>query len=387
MIRRHLRRATNAALLTLACAGVAACGSSGSGSGDGDTSAGPTRAQTTAAAAAVEKASGPVSFTAPGRAFDVAALRGRTLYFVTVDAAIPFIQAAYQSMKEAGEYAGVQVRMVDAKGQTAAVATGIEQAVAAGAGAIMVGNAAFKYIPEAVRRANEANIPLVGLLNVSAGQELEPGASGEVTLDYRLSGELLVAYAVANTDGPVNAIYAHIPAVDTFVAMQNGVKEGFEKYCDGCDLKVFDLQQSTLKQQMESKTQSLLRGDKSINWVFPAIDVAAQFGVPAVQQAGRGDSVRIGSINAAQPNLGFIQAGQVQAVDVGNSNGWLGYAAVDRLLRAMAGERGESEVPVRLFDRANLEGKDVRDEDQLFPGVDFRDEFRQLWLNALGASK
>jgi ABC-type sugar transport system substrate-binding protein len=106
----------------------------------------------------------------------------------------------------------------------------------------------------------------------------------------------------------------------------------------------------------------------------------AQFAVPAVEAAGKGNDVKIASINAVSANLKFIQDGRVQIVDVGNSNAWLGWAATDRALRAMAGEKpGISTVPLRLFDKSNLGGVNIEDEGALFEGADFRAEYRKLW--------
>jgi len=329
---------------------------------------------------AVEKARGPVEFNRPGNAFDVSKFRGKTLYFVSIDS-VPFIEKAYAAMQEAGKPLGISMRMISGRGQTAAVADGINKAIAAKAGAILVGSAAFKFVPEAVKAANDAGIPIVGLLNVSSGQAIPKGSNGEVTLDYRESGELLVAWAVANTKGPVNGVYVDIPAVDTFAAMKQGINDGFAKYCPACKHRSIEVQQASFKTQMETKTQAELRRDPKTNWIFPAIDMLAQLGVPAVQAVGRPD-VRIGSINAVEANLGFIQKGTVQAVDVGNNNAWMGYASLDRLMRAMAGEPpAMSKIPIRLFDAGNLKGADVADEDALF-GVDYRAEYRKLWKTA-----
>lgn len=376
---RRSRRRRAAILLVSMCAVLAiGCGSESNSSSSGSSSGTSDSAQASAATAAVEKASAPVQFAAPGPAFDVSTFRGKTLYFVTIDS-VPFIERAYAAMKEAGRGLGIQVREISGRGQTSGVADGIEQAIAAKAGAILVGATAFKYIPQAVKAANDAKIPLVGLLNISSGQPIPQGSQGEVTLDYRLSGEQLVAYAVANTKDPVNAVYAHIPAVDTFIALKQGIDDGFAKYCPDCKHDSFDAQQATLKQQMESKTQAEIRREPKLNWIFPAIDLMAQFGVPAVQAVGKADSVRIGSINAVEANLRFIQEGKVQAADVGNNNSWMGYAAMDRLMRAMAGDPpAKSVIPIRLFDAANLKGKDIANEDELF-GVDYRAEYRKLW--------
>jgi hypothetical protein len=95
--------------------------------------------------------------------------------------------------------------------------------------------------------------------------------------------------------------------------------------------------------------------------------------------AGFGGKVRVGSINAVAANLDFIVKRNTQVVDVGNSNNWLGWAAVDRAFRASAGDKAISEVPIRLFDADNLAGANVRNEASLFDGVDYKAEYQELW--------
>ena len=102
--------------------------------------------------------------------------------------------------------------------------------------------------------------------------------------------------------------------------------------------------------------------------------------MPSVEAAGAADKVRVGSINAVNTNLQFILDGKVQAVDAGIPNSWMGWGGVDRLMRAMLGAPPlTSEVPIRLFDKTNLQSVDVNDEVALHGGFDYRSEYKKLW--------
>ena len=106
----------------------------------------------------------------------------------------------------------------------------------------------------------------------------------------------------------------------------------------------------------------------------------ALFVVPSVEQAGFADKVRVGSINAVNTNLQFILDGKVETVDDGIPNNWMGWGGVDRLMRAMTGAPvATSEVPIRLFDKSNLQGVDVNNETALHGGTDYRSEYKKLW--------
>jgi len=329
----------------------------------------------------VEDSAAPATFVAPGEAFDVSQFAGKTIAAITLDNSLPFVRAVLDGMTAAGKEAGVKVEIYDAKGSTDTAAKQIDQALAAKSSAIVAFGINFNLLPTAIDRANQAGVPVVGALNVDVHADLEKGAAGEVSIDYKKSGELLAAYAVANTDGAVHGAVQNLPSIETFSAMKAGIEDGFKQYCSAeCTLKIDDLMQSNFKTAAETLTGAQISSNPKLNWIFPAIDGIAQFTIPAVEQSSRAKDIRVGSINAVEANLGYIVDGRVQAVSVGNSNDWLGWAMMDRTLRALAGEApAMSEVPIKLFDQANLEGVDITSEAALFDNVDYQSQYTALW--------
>jgi ribose transport system substrate-binding protein len=333
------------------------------------------------AALAARKAAGPVKFTPPGPPINVASLKGKEIWFITLVSGLPFIQAVFEGAKDAAKTAGLSATLYDSKGSTANAATGVQQAIAAKAGAIVLFAVNVNFVKQAVADANAANIPVIGLLNIDVHTPIEAGAAGEVSIDYRKSGELVAAYAIANTVGPVHAAYQNFPGVATFASEKVGVYAGFKKYCPtGCTIRSDDLTASDFKTGVQTLTGTQNARVKGLNWIIPAFDGIAQFTVPSVQAIGKSDQIRVGSINAATANLAFVKAGKIQAVDVGNSNAWLGWAAVDRAMRAAVGQKGGfSEVPIRLFNQKNLAGVNIKNENALFNNVPFRARYAALW--------
>ncbi len=378
--RSRLATRISVAMVAIASTAVlAACGGSDGGSSStAATSSGDAGAAQAAAQKVIDAGTAPVAFKAPGPAFDIAAAKGADVWIVCNDTSLPFVQQVVKGFEQGADAAGMRVRLFNAKGDTAAAARGIQQAVAAKAKAIVVFGITFKYVQRAIAEAKAAGIPVVGALNVDVKAGLEQDAAGEVSIDYGRSGELIAAYAVANTDGPAHAVYQNLPGIDTFAAMKAGVEKGFAA-CPECSVKTVDFT-GDFKSSEATQTPSTLARDPKVNWIIPAIDGMAQFAVPAIKAAGKADEVQVGSINAVAGNLALVQKGDVQTVDVGNNNQWFGWAMVDRALRAIAGEPPAiSEVPVKALTKDNLAGKDVQDEDEIFDGVDYRAEYRKLW--------
>jgi ribose transport system substrate-binding protein len=367
---RFLVGAAVVGLAAAACGDTADQGPGGGGSGDQE-----------AARAFVEQAKAPVEFISPGPAIDVGPLGGEQVWIVSADLSIPFHQRIVQGFEEAARTVGLEPIAFDGKGQTSVQARGIKQAVAADAGGIALISIDPKFVLAAVDEANAADIPVIGVLNTDSAAQPQPGTAGEATLDYVKPGELMVAYAVANTDGPVHALYFTVPEFSVLAFQEEGVQAGFEKYCSSdCTLDTFEAQIANFKTESQTQTQSGLLANPDTNWVLSSFDAQAQFQIPVIKSAGYGSNVRLASINAVNANLQFILDGNVQVADIGNSNAWLGWSAVDRLMRAMVGEKpAVSEVPIRLFDKSNLQGMDVNDEEALFSGADYRASYEALW--------
>lgn len=343
-------------------------------------SASPGNGGIAAAKALVAAAEAPVSFIAPGGPISVKAQAGKTLWIVSADLSIPFHQNIANAFCDAAQTAGLKCQRFDGHGSTSTQAQGIQQAIAARAAGIALISIDVKFVKTAVSDANAAHIPVIGILNTDAHAQPQAGTAGEATIDYVKSGELMAAYAIANQDGPVHALYFSVPEFYTVTFEINGVKQAFQKYCSSsCTLDNFTSEIATFKTQTQTETQSQLLAHPNTNWILSSFDAQALFQIPVIKSAGYGSKVRLTSINAVTANLDFIKQGNVQVADIGNSNGWLGWAAVDRLLRALSGQPpAVSEVPIRLFDQQNLQGKDTGNEDQLF-GTDFKTHYKALW--------
>jgi ribose transport system substrate-binding protein len=334
------------------------------------------------AKAAVAAAAGPVKFISPGGPIQTNSLKGKTIWIVTLVANLPFVQAVYHGAEAAARKAGLKVHLFNSNGSTSNAATGVEEGIAAKAAAIILFAVNADFVKLAVDDASKAHIPVLGLLTVDLHGGIEPGVAAEVTIDYRRSGELLAAYAVATSTSPPQVAYQNFPGIATFPAEKAGVIAGFKKYCPvGCTVASDDLAASQLN---SSGVQTLTSGEngriRGLTWVLSAFDGIAEFAVPAVKTLGN-SSIHIGSINAATANLAFVKAGNVQAVDVGNSNGWLGWAAVDRAMRVALGLKGGvSAVPIKLFDQATLASiSDLSDEASLFDNVPYANDYAALW--------
>jgi ribose transport system substrate-binding protein len=334
-----------------------------------------------AASQLVEAAKAPIAFIEPGPAIDVAPLAGREIWIISADLSIPFHQNIVAGFQEAATAAGLTSQVFDGKGQQQEASRGIDQAIAAGAGGIALLSISPSFQVGALQRAEEAGIPVIGMLTTSAEDHPWPLTDGEATYSYYKSGFLLGAYAVQESDLPFHSAYLDVSEFKELGYLKEGLYDAIAELCGAdCPIEYSDMLVANFQEQSQTLTQSQLNRFPDITWIFPAFDAMALFVVPSVEAAQRAEDVDIGSINAVTANLQFILDGRVQVVDDGIPNRWMGWGGVDRLLRAMVGEApATSEVPIRLFDAETLQGVDINDEDSLFGGTDYRGAYQALW--------
>ena len=324
---------------------------------------------------------GPVKFVSPGPAIDISKFKGKAIWIISADLSIPFHQNIIKGWEEAALAAGLTSVKYDGKGQQQEASRGVDQAIAAGAAGIALLSVSPTFQVGALQRAKDAGIPVIGMLTTSSEHEPWPGTAGEASYSYYKSGQLLAAYSIANNDGPVHGVFMDTSEYKEVAFEKKGYFDTFALLCAECTLQYADTLVGTMKQQAQTQTPVLLQRFPETNWFFPAYDVMATFVIPGIKEAGFGDKVRVASINAVNTNLQFILDGNVQVADAGIPNNWMGWAGVDSMLRGMVDPAHPvtTETPFRLFDKSNLNGVDVNSQDALFPGVDYRAEYKKLW--------
>jgi ABC-type sugar transport system substrate-binding protein len=118
-----------------------------------------------------------------------------------------------------------------------------------------------------------------------------------------------------------------------------------------------------------------------VNYIYSAYDPQEQFIVPALEQAGLAEQVKISSVLGEAPNIEFIRKGQVQASDVAWDQHYTGWAMLDQLLRQLAGQPLSKplneNIPQQLITAENLPPQSS--EAFIATEVPYEQEYLKLW--------
>jgi ribose transport system substrate-binding protein len=286
---------------------------------------------------------------------------------------------------EAAKAIGWRVKRVETKGSPQEFVQTMNEAMDAGADAIIGGSFPHAAITPALKRATKEGVPVVTMIggNWPLADGVGNGKAGLITdvdTNNETIGQMAAEFAIADTDGK-----ATIGILDEkdFPVLRGRIK-GFEDTiakCTECKIKeTVNVPVTVLAKEGAPSVAQFVRANPDVNYFFASYDGGAVFAVQGIKQAG--SDVPLVGQDANQPNYGFIRKGDVQVATAGTSHEWIGWAAIDQLNRVFNGEEPAKEwtpegggIPPRLFDKTNLPPEGEVWE----PEVDFRAEFKKLW--------
>jgi ribose transport system substrate-binding protein len=200
----------------------------------------------------------------------------------------------------------------------------------------------------------------------------------DVSADFKLAGEKQAQWIVADSEGTANVVVYGGKEFPSVVAQQPGVLKVLEE-CEGCT--VSDVQYFTASQIATSLGQevvSYLRTHPEVDYVFSPYDPASTGMVPAIQNAGLGDKVKLVSFLGNEANLQYIEEENVQAASGALAQKYMGFGAIDQAIRSLNKQPlfkplGEN-TPTQLLTKEDLPPELVWE-----PPFDYVQKYTELW--------
>jgi ribose transport system substrate-binding protein len=362
--RQRVRRlprsaAAVAATMTTLVLGTG-CGSSG-GSKASSAPAGPGVAQAQAKVAQLSQPT--LTFPAPGPPLkNVKSLAGKTVWYIPITQQVSFFQDVSRALQTGLGKAGVSLRTCSGEANPSATAACVNQAVAAGAGAIIVDAIPIVVAAHAFAAAQAQNIPVL----VTDQLPPPPGLPGVVQGigNHKLAYQELGATAletgvadwiIADSKGHANVLIEELTdSPSTMQYIQQGAVAEFNKYCPQCHLTIAKVNIANLS-LIPSQTSSALLSHPDINYVMPEFDALLQGVQAGVQQSGFAHKVKGATASGLLFALQLIKSHNFLAADVGIDYPYQGWAIADEIMRMMLKQAPVNErTPHRLFTAGNI---------------------------------
>lgn len=338
---------------------AAACGSTSSGSPTSSSkSSSPAvdKAGVAAAAAFVNKYSGVPSFVAPGPAFHASKLAGKKLFSIPASSSVPFVNTTDQDMGALARKIGINYIDYPNQQQESQWVQGMDQAISDKVNAIdLLAGIPPEALAPQIAQAKAAGIPVLDTNERDRSQAIDPNVTAYTFAPFKLSGELMGAWAVAQTKGKAHVLIVTSNADISSAAVQAGITQELHATCPACTIATTNVNPTSWATHLQSTVEGELAGNPSINYILPVFDSMALFITPAIQAANDTGKVFVASENGTPSVMNLIRTGNILTMDVGENLQDVAAAGLDQAMRIMAGMKpGNEVINVRVFDKADI---------------------------------
>jgi ribose transport system substrate-binding protein len=347
----------------------AACGSSDDDGGStaaagastsADTS-GESNGGTEAAAAMVEEFSGVPEFPLEGAPrVDVASLRGKHIFNIPISSQIPFFVDTDVVMERVAREAGLRFTEFPNNGSPTQWADGINQAIAQRVDLInLQGAPEPKLLIPQLKKAREAGIPVSVTHFYQDGTEppaeVAPYLAGFSTVPFENVGKLLANWAISRSGGETSAVIITAEDVSASEPITTALNAEFEANCPDCDVETINVPLADWGSRIQPEVQSAITKNPTLRWVLPIYDGMSTAAGAGIQAAGRANDIKVATYNGTPAMLRQVRDAPWMDMDISESMAWLGYANMDTVFRALAGDPVIAErAPLRIIDKDNI---------------------------------
>jgi ribose transport system substrate-binding protein len=329
-----------------------------------------------AVSADVDAAREPLDLLAPTEALDASSIQGESIWLVSATMNQAATEAA-DGFTAGAEALGLDPVVFDGQGTASKFAEGVDQAVAQGAGAIVLYGIDPSLVTSSLSAADAAGVPVLNTLNGAPTDPVPAGTYANLTLDPEADGALAAKWAMADSGCAAEVIMLTLSTIPLEQSIADGALAEFEESCPDCAVTVLDIDVANFATDIGSQLQTALQQHPEADYIFPTFDSGVPFIQPVIAAAN--STAKVMGHDGVQASLDMIagDSGQDMTVAVPPLS-WMGWLFVDSAARAMAGLDDPGYViPVQLVDSSNI-GDGTAAE--VFPNYDgYADAFTAAW--------
>jgi ribose transport system substrate-binding protein len=379
--RNRLKAAGLLACLVALGAFLSACGSGGSTSSEATEATAKqtenaSNEQSSSESKAFEEFSAPITW--PGPNTPVTPPSGKSITVVICGSQGITCVRVGEGVKAAAAAAGYKVTVVDGQSNPTVWNQAIQGAVANKADGIVLAAVPPALVSGALEKAKAAGIKVAAALSV-----LGPPVDVKVELDRKAIAAANSAWIAQDSGGEAKVLVVRDDEFPETKITSDAYSPDLQSECSGCSVE--DEVEFTLalaSQRLAGEVSQALRQHPEINYIIQPFDTVTTFVEQGIAQAGKSGQVKIVGLGADPPSFEAMKQGTM-AESFGTPAEWMGWDAVDGLIRSFAGKpvpklnpqtQSNYDVPERYVTTETPEPGPNG-----WPDFDYQSKFESLW--------
>ena len=243
-------------------------------------------------------------------------------------------------MQEVADAQGVKLITQDPNGDLAAQTKQVEDFITQGVDGIVLCPIDSNAAVTEAETINQAGIPLVTTDIAVAGGD----AASHIASDNTLGGQLAAQFIGEQLGGTGKVALINNPTITSLIERETGFTDTMaQKYPD---IEIVAVQSGESKREKGlSVMENILQSNPDVQGVFAVNDMMGLGALQAVQAAQRDDIVIVG-FDATEEAVKYIKEGSALKASVAQNPVELGKTTMETMLKVIAGEQVEKNIPV-----------------------------------------
>jgi ribose transport system substrate-binding protein len=318
-----------------------------------------------------------------GSVSGLSSFKGRTVFYIPLDAHIPGFVITAQTMQTALTKAGLKFQECDGQGDPGAMSKCVSQAEGASAAGIILDAIPYSMIQNALDGAKAKGIPII-----VTDQYAPSGWTNTNQVAY-VQGVVdqpsqIAWWMIADSGGKANAIIGEEEDSQSSIQYVQNALTIYKQYCPSCTITVNPITATQTPQQIQASVTTKLQSTPAATYYYTEFEDSLQQAVAGVQAAGKSSSVALSVAGGSVNGLGLLKSGSDVKAVVCVDQAYAGWALTDEVLRMMTKSGPVTETfPSRLFTAQNIGSITVDNADQSsgawFGDNSYQTQFAQLW--------
>lgn len=267
------------------------------------------------------------------------------MFSLPANSGVPFVETVDQEMGKFAKAVGMKYTDYPNQQQQSQWVQGMNQAISSKANTIVLGSGIPpEQLEPQITQAKNAGIPTVDVNERDLTQKSPPYVDAFVYAPFQLSGQLMAAWAVAQTKGKADVLIITSNADISSAAVQDGITSELKKTCPTCKVKMVNVNPVDWQTKIPTTVEGAISSDPGINYILPVYDSMAPPAATGITTAGKTGQIHIASYNGTPSIIDLIRTGDTITMDVGENTSYVAAAGVDQVLRLTLGMKPGNEV-------------------------------------------